>query len=59
MRESWRLQKHLLQEHNNLQSQGISLFLVYTGKDVCEYALIFDKISELIKRLIKLTHEKA
>ena len=59
MRESWRLQKHQLNVEKNLQLQGISLFLVYIGKDVCEYSLISEKISELIKRLIKLTHEKA
>lgn len=59
MRESWRLQKHKLKSHSGDMIDGIALFLIYTGKDICTYDEIFQKMSDAIKRLIKQTDETA
>lgn len=57
LRESYRLQKTrlrqlLLQNHRQLQ-----LFIIYTGKDVPVYQELFDKVTEIIRRLETQVHE--
>lgn len=47
VREAWRLQKHLLQPK-------LSVFFIYTGKELPEYKEIYDKIGRVIDKLNKL-----
>ena len=58
MREAWRLQKNELQLSPLLASQSLQLFLIYTGKELPEYTMVFEKIALVITRLLKLADEK-
>ena len=55
MREAWRLQKNKLQDHLQVQDQKLSVFILYMGKELPEYELVFEKTGTIINRLIKLT----
>lgn len=59
MREAYRLQKNELQTRLNEQKQSLHVFIMFTGNELPEYDLVFTKISNVIKRLIKETHEEA
>lgn len=58
MREAWRLQKNELQLSLPLASQTLHIFLIYTGKELPEYTLVFEKTALVITRLLKLADEK-
>lgn len=58
MREAWRLQKNELQLSLPLASQSLHIFLIYTGKELPEYTLVFEKTALVITRLLKLADEK-
>lgn len=53
MREAWRLQKNKLQDHLQEQNKQLSVFILYMGKDLPEYELVFEKTGIIIQRLIK------
>ena len=58
MREAWRLQKESLE--NNVQkdvSKNLNVFIIYTGNELPEYKLVFEKTTAIIKRLIKICNE--
>lgn len=59
MREAWRLQKNKLQDHLQEQNQQLSVFILYMGKELPEYELVFEKTGIIINRLIKFTDAKA
>jgi ribonuclease P protein component len=55
MREAWRLQKNnLTQKINN---KNLQVFIIYTGNELPEYEVVFEKITAVIKRLIKINDE--
>ena len=56
MREAWRLQKNTLQEQLQEQNKQLSVFILYLGKELPEYELVYEKTGVIINRLIKLTH---
>ena len=58
MREAWRLQKNELQLSPLLTHQSLKVFLIFTGKELPEHAMIYQKIGAVITRLIKLPSEK-
>lgn len=58
MRESYRLQKNSLQTDLKESHKGLSIFFIYTGKELPEYSLVFEKIGSAIQRLEKLMAEK-
>ena len=58
MRESWRLQKNELQSSPLLINQSLRIFLIYTGKEMPLYTVVFEKTGAAINRLIKLAGEK-
>ena len=58
MREAWRLQKNELQLSPLLTNQSLKVFLIFTGKELPEYAMVHQKITSVITRLIKLPGEK-
>ena len=55
MRESWRLQKEKLQLHLQEKDKQLSLFILYVGKELPEYEVVFEKIGIILNRLIKFT----
>ena len=57
MREAYRLQKSVLQNHLQQKQFQLSVFILYVGKDLPEYDMVFEKFGLLLKRLIKLTDE--
>jgi ribonuclease P protein component len=59
MREAWRLQKNKLQDHLLEQNVQLSVFILYIGKELPEYELVFEKTGNIINRLIKFTDAKA
>ena len=56
MRESYRLQKDLL-ENESIPGKSLHIFFIYTGKDLPEYRVVFEKTGLILKRLVKLIHE--
>ena len=58
MREAYRLQKNELQQQLQLQNKSLSVFILYTGKELPAYELVFEKFTSILNRLIKLVNEK-
>ena len=58
MREAWRLQKNELQISPLLTHQSLKVFLIFTGKELPEHAMIYQKVAAVITRLIKLPSGK-
>ncbi len=59
MREAWRLQKNSLQNHMKKEEKQMSVFILYMGKDIPDYELVFEKIGIIINRLIKFADAKS
>ncbi len=57
MREAYRLQKNGLQEQLVQQQKHLDVFFIYAGNELPEYPFIFEKMGNVIKRLIKITDE--
>ena len=57
MREAYRLQKKILQDHLEEKQNKLSVFILYVGKELPEYEIVFEKIGVILKRLIKFTDE--
>jgi len=58
MREAYRMQKNDLEVQLSLTNKAVNIFFIYTGKEVPKYDLIFEKMGNVLKRIIKLTDEK-
>jgi len=58
MREAWRLQKNELQISPLLTHQSLKVFLIFTGKELPEHAMIYQKVAAVITRLIQLPSGK-
>ena len=57
IREGYRLQKNQLLQRCENENKNLDVFFIYTGNEVPEYDLVFDKIHAAIKRLEKVIHE--
>ena len=57
MREAYRLQKNDLQFQLSAANKSVHLFFIYTGKEVPEYNLVFEKTGNVLKRIIKMVNE--
>ncbi len=55
MREAWRLQKNDLTP--TIKDKNLQVFIIYTGSELPEYNVTFEKIGAVIKRLIKIIDE--
>lgn len=51
IRESLRLNKHLLEEHTAITEQQLALFLIYTSADVLSFELMNKKVVKLINKI--------
>ncbi len=57
MREAYRLQKKDLQMHLLSKQKSLRLFLIFTGKELPDYEVIFEKTGAVLKRILKLVNE--
>ncbi len=57
MKESYRLQKNILAENLKISTQSLSLFIIYTGNELPNYAAIHDKMGHVITRLVHFANE--
>jgi ribonuclease P protein component len=57
MRESWRLQKNDLKNKNQEANKHLSVFIIYTGNELPAYELVFEKMTAIIKKLVKICNE--
>lgn len=57
MREAWRLQKNIVEDKNGATGKSLMVFLIYTGNELPDCNLIFEKTAAAIKRLIKICNE--
>ena len=57
MREAYRLQKNELQSLLTHQQKQLAVFIIYVGNELPEYDLVFDKITNVLTRLIKISNE--
>jgi ribonuclease P protein component len=53
MREAYRLQKAPLEQALQTKQRRLALFLIYTGKELPEYALIKEKMDVVLKKLVQ------
>jgi ribonuclease P protein component len=57
MREGYRLQKNELQEKVTESNKQLSVFFIYTGNELPDYKIIFEKAGNVLKRLQKICNE--
>lgn len=57
IKESYRLQKHALQQVLSSTSKTINVFFIFTGNKVPDYNLVFEKMTAIIMRLQKMVNE--
>lgn len=53
IKEAYRLQKNEITKHPILKENGLHFFIIYTGKDIPKYDLIFEKTTLVLQKLIK------
>ena len=56
-REAWRLQKNPLQKQLEEKNTGLSIFFIYTDKEIPDYRLVYDKVNMILTKLVKLINE--
>lgn len=56
-REAWRLQKNELKEKLKATNRQMSVFFIYTGKEMPDYKTIQDKVAVALKKLLAITDE--
>lgn len=54
MKETYRLQRSILQEQLKEKQQYLVVFIIYTGKTFADYTNIFDKMRISLERLEKI-----
>jgi len=59
IREAYRLQKHALAAAVAASGKKLFLFFIFTGNELPDYDLIFEKTGSALKRLKKITDETA
>jgi ribonuclease P protein component len=53
IREAYRLQKNKLKTHLKEKKAGLNVFFIFTGKELPEYDLIFNKTGLALEKLLK------
>lgn len=54
MREAYRLQKNPLQDELQENQLHLAVFIIYTGNQLPEYDIVFEKMNAIISRLSKI-----
>lgn len=55
LREAYRLQKNDLYEQLKLKKTSVNVFFIYTGKELPNYQLIYEKAGIALQKLSKIT----
>lgn len=58
-KEAWRLQNAPLKEKLKASGKQMSVFLIYTGKELPDFNLVKDKVAIALKRLTGKTNENS
>ncbi len=58
IREAYRLQKNTLKDHLVATGKSLIIFILFTGKEVPAYELVYEKTGTLLNKLVKITDEK-
>ena len=58
MRESYRVQKNDLKNKLIQSNKKLALFFIYTGKELPEHKLIFEKTGNVLSRIVKTVFPK-
>jgi ribonuclease P protein component len=53
LKEAYRLQKNEIAQHPSLVNSGLYVFIIYTGKEIPNYDLIFEKTGLALQKLTK------
>lgn len=56
-REAWRLQKNELAKKLDAHTQHMSVFLIYTGKELPAYEFVKEKVGLIIEKLLTIADE--
>lgn len=56
-REAWRLQKQELSDVASAKQQQLAVFLVYTGRELPDFALAEKKVAVILNKLIAVINE--
>ncbi|MDE3247073.1 MAG: ribonuclease P protein component [Bacteroidota bacterium] len=56
-REAWRLQKTSLEKALDQSGLQLSVFLIYTGRELPAYPFCFEKAGAIVQKLIRTIHE--
>ena len=56
-REAYRLQKNLLEDPLKENKKSLSLFFIYTQKELPDYKTVYDKTSLILNKLVKTINE--
>jgi hypothetical protein len=54
MREAYRLQKNNLKNTLTKTQKGLVIFFIYTGKELPDYQIVFEKMGNAILRIEKI-----
>jgi len=57
-REAWRLQKNELQQYLEAQGRQLSVFFIYTGKEIPAYTEVYEKLGLILNKLISILGKK-
>ncbi|MBK7561121.1 MAG: ribonuclease P protein component [Chitinophagaceae bacterium] len=57
IRETYRLQKSVLPERLKDQKMHLNFFIIYTGKELPDYKVVYDKMGKLLDKLCTLIQE--
>ncbi len=58
MKESYRLQKQPLNDILEATEKKIVVFFIFTGNEIPDYKQVFEKMTDVIKRLQKIVNAK-
>ncbi|MBK6937293.1 MAG: ribonuclease P protein component [Chitinophagaceae bacterium] len=54
IREAFRLQKTDLKKELVIKGRGLNVFIIYTGKELPEYKLVYEKVNDTLIKLAKV-----
>ena len=56
-REGWRLQKNALADLLKKRNRSLSVFFIYTQKELPDYKTVYDKTGLILNKLVKMINE--